>query len=105
MKKESNEIMDMAFNKAKQYEMQSGGCSQCTLSGIFDALDVQNDEIIKAATGLVDGVSLTGDGHCGSLSGGVLAIGYIFGRKKRVQRYDEVAKSEFTLKKSCMIVS
>lgn len=82
MKKERNEIMDMAFNKAKQYEMQSGGCSQCTLAGIFDALGVQNDEIFKAATGLADGVGLTGDGHCGALSGGVLAIGYFFGRNK-----------------------
>jgi C_GCAxxG_C_C family probable redox protein len=82
MKKGKNEIMDTAFKKAKQYEMQSGGCSQCTLAGIFDALDVQNDEIFKAATGLADGVGLTGDGHCGALSGGVLAIGYFFGRNK-----------------------
>jgi len=82
MKKERNEIMDMAFNIAKQYEMRSGGCSQCTLAGIFDALGVQNDDIFKAATGLADGVGLTGDGHCGALSGGVLAIGYFFGRNK-----------------------
>jgi len=82
MKKGKIEIMDTAFKKAKQYEMQSGGCSQCTLAGIFDALDVQNDEIFKAATGLADGVGLTGDGHCGALSGGVLAIGYFFGRNK-----------------------
>jgi C_GCAxxG_C_C family probable redox protein len=83
MKKEKNEMMDMAFNKAKQYEMKGGGCSQCTLSGIFDALGVQNDDIFKAATGLADGVGLTGDGHCGALSGGVLAIGYFFGRNKK----------------------
>jgi len=82
MEKGKIKIMDTAFKKAKQYEMQSGGCSQCTLAGIFDALDVQNDEIFKAATGLADGVGLTGDGHCGALSGGVLAIGYFFGRNK-----------------------
>jgi len=82
MKKEKNEILDTAFNKAKQYEMKSGGCSQCALSGIFDALGVQNDDIFKAATGLADGVGLTGDGHCGALSGGVLTIGYFFGRNK-----------------------
>lgn len=76
------EISESAFNKAKAYEMQSGGCSQCTLAGVFDALGVENDDIFKAATGLADGVGLTGDGHCGALSGGVLAIGYFFGRKK-----------------------
>lgn len=82
MKKGKIEIMDTALKKAKQYEMKSGGCSQCTLAGIFDALDVQNNEIFKAATGFADGVGLTGDGHCGALSGGVLAIGYFFGRNK-----------------------
>jgi C_GCAxxG_C_C family probable redox protein len=82
MKKSKDEILDVAFNKAKQYEMKGGGCPQCTLSGIFDALGVQNDDIFKAATGLADGVGLTGDGHCGALSGGVLAIGYFFGRNK-----------------------
>jgi C_GCAxxG_C_C family probable redox protein len=82
MKKDKKEIMDMAFNKAKQYEMKSGGCPQCALSGIFDALGVQNDEIFRAATGFADGVGLTGDGHCGALSGGVLAIGYFFGRNR-----------------------
>jgi C_GCAxxG_C_C family probable redox protein len=82
MEDKRREILDMAFNKAKQYEMKGGGCPQCTLSGIFDALDVANDYIYKASTGLADGVGLTGDGHCGALSGGVLAIGYFFGRDK-----------------------
>jgi C_GCAxxG_C_C family probable redox protein len=82
MTKSKDEILEVAFDKAKQYEMKSGGCSQCTLSGIFDALGVQNDDLFKAATGLADGVGLTGDGHCGALSGGVLAIGYFFGRNK-----------------------
>jgi len=82
MKRDKNEIMDMAFSIAKQYEMTCGGCSQCTLSGIFDALGIRNDDIFKAATGLADGVGLTGDGHCGALSGGVLAIGYFFGRDR-----------------------
>ncbi|MBI9073810.1 MAG: C_GCAxxG_C_C family protein [Desulfatibacillum sp.] len=82
MTSDQNEIAKVAFNKAKQYEMQSGGCPQCTLAGIFDAMGVQDDAVFKAATGLADGVGLTGDGHCGALSGGVLAIGYFFGRDK-----------------------
>ena len=78
MKKSKDEILDTAFSAAKQYEMKNGGCPQCTLSGIFDALDV-----FKAATGLADGIGLSGNGHCGALSGGVLAISYIFGRDKQ----------------------
>jgi C_GCAxxG_C_C family probable redox protein len=82
MTKSRDEILDMAFNAAKQYEMKSGGCPQCTLAGIFHALDISNDDIFKAATGLADGIGLTGEGHCGALSGGVLAISYLFGRDK-----------------------
>jgi len=82
MKRPKDEILDAAFNAAKQYEMKNGGCPQCTLSGIFDALDINNDDIFRAATGLADGIGLTGDGHCGALSGGVLAISYLFGRDK-----------------------
>lgn len=83
MKKTNHEILDTAFDAAKQYEMKSGGCPQCTLAGIFDALEIDNDDIFKAATGLADGVGLTGNGHCGALSGGVLAISYLFGRDKK----------------------
>ncbi len=83
MEGKKSEILDTAFKRAKQYEMEGGGCPQCTMSGVFDALDVTGDEIYKAATGLADGVGLTGDGHCGALSGGVLAIGHFFGREKK----------------------
>lgn len=83
MEKTKDEILDTAFNAAKQYEMKSGGCPQCTLAGIFDALEIDNDDIFKAATGLADGIGLTGSGHCGALSGGVLAISYLFGRDKK----------------------
>ena len=58
------------------------GLSQCTLMGVFEALDIEDNSVFKAATALADGVGLTGDGHCGALSGGVMAISYIFGRRK-----------------------
>jgi C_GCAxxG_C_C family probable redox protein len=80
MKKSKQEILATAFNTGKQYEMKSGGCPQCTLAGVFKALDVNNEDVFRAATGFADGVGLTGDGHCGALSGGVMAISYFFGR-------------------------
>jgi C_GCAxxG_C_C family probable redox protein len=82
MERSREEILNRAFEQAKQYEMRSGGCPQCTIAGIFDALEIQNDDVFRAATGLADGVGLTGDGHCGALSGGVMAISYLFGRKR-----------------------
>jgi len=76
------EILDKAFSSAKQHEMESGDCAQTSLAGIFEALGIENEDVFMAATGLADGVGLTGDGHCGALSGGTMAISYLFGRKK-----------------------
>lgn len=82
MEKAVDEILDKAFKGGKQHELESGNCPQCTIAGVFEALDIQNDDVFRAATGLADGVGLTGDGHCGALSGGTMAISYLFGRKK-----------------------
>ncbi len=76
------EVLNKAFERAKFYEMNYGGCPQCVLAGVFEALDIQNDHVFKAASGLADGVGLTGNGHCGALSGGTMAISYLFGRER-----------------------
>jgi C_GCAxxG_C_C family probable redox protein len=74
-------VLNRAFESGKRHEMKSTGCPQSTIAGIFEALEIKNDDVFKAATGFADGVGLTGDGHCGALSGGVLAISYLFGRE------------------------
>jgi C_GCAxxG_C_C family probable redox protein len=83
MSRSRQEILDTAFNAGKRNEMSNGGCPQCTLAAVFEALGVEDDGVFKAATGFADGVGLTGDGHCGALSGGVMAISYLFGRDKK----------------------
>lgn len=80
MEKES--ILEKVYETAKRYELKSGGCAQCTIAAIFDVLGVEDEGVFKAATGMADGVGLTGDGHCGALSGGTMAIGYFFGRSR-----------------------
>ena len=78
------DTLQKAHDYAKRHELESGGCAQCCLAGVFEALGVEIDDgLFMAATGLADGVGLTGDGHCGALSGGVLAIGYFFGRPSK----------------------
>jgi C_GCAxxG_C_C family probable redox protein len=74
-------VLKKASESGKRHEMKSTGCAQSTIAGIFEALGIENDDVFKAATGLADGVGLTGDGHCGALSGGVMAISYLFGRE------------------------
>ena len=76
------EMLDEVYKKAKAYELRGGNCAQCSLAAIFEVLGVEDENVVRAATGFADGVGLTGDGHCGALSGGTIAISYFFGRKK-----------------------
>jgi C_GCAxxG_C_C family probable redox protein len=82
MDKVHQEIRDRAFALAKKYEMENGNCAQSVFAAVTESLGVENGEVLRAATGFADGIGLTGDGHCGALSGAVMAIGLMFGRKK-----------------------
>ncbi len=76
------DMLEEVYGRAKAYELKSGNCAQCTIAAIFEILGVEDEGVFKAATGMADGVGLTGDGHCGALSGGTMAISYFFGRSK-----------------------
>ena len=76
------DMLEAVYQKAKACELKGGNCAQCSIAAIFDVLGVEDENVIRAATGLADGVGLSGDGHCGALSGGTIAISYFFGRKK-----------------------
>jgi len=82
MEKSVQEIKDRAYALAKKYEMENGACAQGVFAAVTETLGMGNDDVFRAATGFADGIGLTGDGHCGSLSGAVLAISYVFGRKR-----------------------
>ena len=81
MEKSDEEIINTAFELGKKYETECTGCAQCTITAIFQALGIWNDDVFKAASGLADGLGLTGDGTCGALTGGAMAISYLFGRE------------------------
>jgi C_GCAxxG_C_C family probable redox protein len=83
MKNSRDAILEKAFESARKYEMKCTGCAQTTLAGIFDALDIENDDVFRSASGLADGLGLTGDGSCGALVGGSMVISYLFGREKK----------------------
>jgi C_GCAxxG_C_C family probable redox protein len=76
------EMLEEVYRRAKAYELAGGNCSQCSLAAIFEVLGVEDENVVRAATGFADGVGLSGDGHCGALSGGTMAISYFFGRKR-----------------------
>jgi C_GCAxxG_C_C family probable redox protein len=80
---EKENMLKEVYDKAKSYELKGGNCAQCTIAAIFEVLRVEDEGVVKAATGLADGVGLSGDGHCGALSGGTMAISYFFGRNRQ----------------------
>lgn len=75
-------IAEKAYELGKEYEKTKMGCSQCVIAALQDALDIRNDDIFKAATGLAGGGGGAIDGSCGSYAGGVLILGLLLGRDR-----------------------
>jgi C_GCAxxG_C_C family probable redox protein len=83
MEESQDAVLEKAFESARKYEMKCTGCAQTAIAGIFDALGIENDDVFRSASGLADGLGLTGDGSCGALVGGSMVISYLFGREKK----------------------
>jgi C_GCAxxG_C_C family probable redox protein len=76
------ESLDRAFRLASDYERRCTGCAQSTIAAALETLGIQADDVFRAASGLADGIGLTGDGSCGALTGGVMVLGLVRGRKR-----------------------
>ena len=74
----------MAYDIGFKYEKEYYGCSQCTVAAVSDALDVRNDFIFKAASGLAGGMGSLGTGPCGGYIGGAMMISAFFGRVREL---------------------
>ncbi|MGA7799299.1 MAG: C-GCAxxG-C-C family protein [Gammaproteobacteria bacterium] len=73
---------EQAYQKAFYYEMNFGCCPQCVLAAVKETVreDIISDCTIKASHGLSGGGALCGEGVCGALSGGLMALGAKRGR-------------------------
>ena len=83
--KDQAETVEEAQRLAAEYERKCTGCAQSVVAGLLDALGIEDaDEgVFRAASGLADGIGLTGDGSCGALTGGCMVIGLLFGRERK----------------------
>jgi C_GCAxxG_C_C family probable redox protein len=77
-----DDILEKAYLLGKKYEKKCTGCAQTAIAAIFESLGIWNEDVFRAASGLADGLGLTGDGSCGALVGGSMVIGYLYGRGK-----------------------
>jgi hypothetical protein len=104
--KTKEEIIQKSNQLAVEYEAKYKGCGQCTFLAIVDALrwggleiipkDVE-DRLFSGLCLLTGGVGLSGDGTCGAVVSGVLAIGLALGLQRE-------SIDENIFRQSCAIV-
>jgi len=75
-------IIKNAFDLGFEHEKLYRGCSQCVISAVQAALEIRNDFVFKAGSGLATGIGLLGGGVCGGYSGGVMMMSLFFGRER-----------------------
>ena len=76
-------LPEKAYALAYENEQKYGSCPQCVLAAIHDTFGIASDDVIKAGHALAGGGALAGDGMCGALTGGILALGCQFGRERK----------------------
>jgi hypothetical protein len=97
LKKTKEDIIEKAGELGVEYESKYMGCAQCTFSAVVDALrwggfellprDLE-ERLFSGLTLLSGGAAMTGDGSCGGITGGVLALGMAMGISRERQEED-----------------
>ena len=82
------DLIQKAYDIGFKAEHDYGGCGQCTLIGVFDALGIDNPGLVKAATGQAGGGGRMCDGVCGGYAAGIMATSVIFGRRREAMDGD-----------------
>jgi len=92
----TQQLLDKAYDLAFQYEAKRGSCPQCVLAALKETLDVGDENIFQASQGLAGGTSLSSQGTCGALAGGMMALGALIGRT--YQEFTEGEKKRLVFK-------
>ena len=71
---EKQQLAEQAYHTAVQYELDYGCCPQCVLATVQETIGIIDDQTIKASHGLSGGGGLLGQGTCGALTGGLMAL-------------------------------
>lgn len=79
---EKKALAEQAYQTAMKYELDYGCCPQCVLATVQETVGYVDDNTIKASHGLSGGGGLMGQGACGALTGGLMAISAKYGRER-----------------------
>ena len=72
---DKEKMLQEVFAKAKEGELTGGNCAQCSLAAILEVMGVNDENIIRAATGLADGVGDLRMGDPGFMAEGARPAG------------------------------
>jgi len=97
--KSKEEKCDRAYRLAFEYESKYGCCPQCVIAAIEDVFNLKIDDVFKAGHSLAGGLGLSGNGTCGALSGGAMALSYKYGRERKNFSRGRAMKSYVLTKK------
>jgi C_GCAxxG_C_C family probable redox protein len=92
------ETLNRLEEKAGDYEELFGSCSQGTLLAVQEAFNLENAQVLKAATAM-PGIALRGE-TCGAVIGAMMALGLAFGREKP-DDWSAVQKTTKACRKLC----
>ncbi len=81
------EIIEKAYELGYDYEKKYGGCAQCTVAALQDAIPfVPVDKGLFRGAGCLDGgATPVGTQNCGAFTGSGMVIGYLCGRTRNGQ--------------------
>lgn len=85
-------IVKRALFLGIEYERTITGCCQCTIAAIQDSMNIQNNAVFQAGSGLTAGGGVSCEGSCGGYTGGVMVMSSIFGRRREKWNNDKDAK-------------
>lgn len=74
-------LAEQAYQRAFELDTKYGCCPQCVLAAVKETTGEVSDDVIKAGHGLSGGGALIGEGVCGALTGGLLALSSKLGRE------------------------
>ena len=77
------ELPEHAYKIAFDYDSKYGSCPQCVLAAVQETLGCVTDDVFRASHAFAGGGGLAGDGTCGALAGGLLAISAKYGRERK----------------------
>ncbi len=81
-KSQIEKIKEKAYQLGFENEAKYRGCGQCAVGALQDALNIDDPNVFKAASGFAGGIGLAGDSACGAYAGAVMIFGHYLGREK-----------------------